>query len=66
MIDHPLAKWLFREFKPGSGILTKPKAYEIGNELNRLLDRIDELETRLGLPQGKDEPEDDDDPPPIG
>jgi hypothetical protein len=36
LVDHPLAAWLFQHFKPGSDILTKPKAYEIANELNRL------------------------------
>lgn len=43
-IEHPLAKWLYKEFKAGSGTLTKAKAYEIGNELDALLSRIRMLE----------------------
>lgn len=58
-VDHPLAKWLYRHFKPGSDILTKAKAYELADELNRLLDRVEELERRLGLPQGPAELDDD-------
>jgi hypothetical protein len=57
--DHPMAAWLFKKFKTDRFIMGKKEAYEIGNELNRQLDRIEDLEQRLGIP--KEKPEDGDD-----
>ena len=35
--EHPTASWLYRKFRPGNAILSKPDAYKIANELDRLL-----------------------------
>ena len=48
--DHPLAAWIFKAYKRDTAIICKADAYRIGNELNRLLSRVEELEQRLGLP----------------
>lgn len=45
--EHPLAAKLYREFRAGSNYLTKPEAYQIGNELDSQLARIRELEGQL-------------------
>jgi hypothetical protein len=42
--EHPMAKKLYREFKPGSKIMTKDEAYCLGSELDRLQARVTELE----------------------
>jgi hypothetical protein len=34
--EHPLATFLYRHFKAGSNWLTKDKAWDIANELDRL------------------------------
>lgn len=49
--DHPLAAWIFKTYKRDTAIIAKADAYKIGNELNRLQDRVDELEQRLGIPK---------------
>lgn len=58
--EHPLAKALFRDYRPGSAIMTKLKAYEIANELNRLkcenatlTANVDKLTAQLATIAGK-------------
>ncbi len=53
-VEHPLAKVLYRQFKPGSGRMEKSTAYDIGNELDRQATRILQLEKMLGLSAGKE------------
>lgn len=46
---HEDARWLFWKWKRGGEILTKPDAYRIGNELERLQLLVTALQTELEL-----------------
>jgi hypothetical protein len=45
--EHPLASKLYRQFRAGSGALTKDEAWDIANELDAQLQHIQELQQKL-------------------
>lgn len=47
--EHPLARKLYRQFKAGSQIMTKDDAWQIANELDAQLWRIQQLESELAV-----------------
>lgn len=49
--EHPLSTWIYKHFKAGSNVLTKPKAYDIGNTLDAQFARIRELEEQVSMLQ---------------
>jgi hypothetical protein len=47
--EHPISKRLYARFKAGGANMTKSEAYEIGNELDALWRRVQELEAAGAL-----------------
>lgn len=47
--EHPLATWLYKRFKAGSGMITKHEAYDIGNALDSQQHEIAELKETVRL-----------------